>query len=187
MWVNLWDRRGIRFGPLRSVRRSDGVGGDVTSVRRGYRAGPWNQMRSGSRRNAGLSCTIDQVAVRMRTVVRLIGNLSAQVARERRPAWRRSVACDATQPGVTLVDRSVRSLPEPSSGFRQVPVQIGGKYEGTKVGTIPASHLFMSRLARDSADAVAVAASLGHLAHEDRREDVLEPPSSGPRFELLCR
>ena len=32
---------------------------------------------------------------------------------------------------------------------------------------------------------VAVAASLGHVAHEGGREDVLEPPGSGPQFELL--
>ena len=57
----------------------------------------WNQMRS-VRRNP--ERTIDQVAVLMRTVVRLIGNLSAQVAASDGPP---GPLCRVrrAQPGVT--------------------------------------------------------------------------------------
>ena len=83
-------------------------------------------------------------------------------------------------------DRSVRSLPEEISTVRLVPVQVVGNNEGTRpVGA--AGSLLLSVACRLSAMAVPVAASPGHVAHEGGREDVVEPPGSGPRFELLCR
>ena len=82
--------------------------------------------------------------------------------------------------------RSVRSRPEEVSTVRVVPVQIVGSNEGTKFDGAAGS-LLLSVACRLSAAAIAVAASFGDVPHEGGRQHVLEPPHTGPLFELLRR
>ena len=82
--------------------------------------------------------------------------------------------------------RSVRSRPEEVSTVRRVPVQIVGSNEGTKFGGAAGS-LLLAVVCRLSAALITVAASFRDVPHEGGRQHVLEPPSTGPLFKLLCR